>query len=105
MRPGMTPTYPSTFAGAGCVAGCSEAWLVEAWLAIRAALAETGVALAEHPTLEAATLAASAIAEPGDAVLLSPACASFDMFKDYAHRADVFRGAVHDIAAQRGTML
>lgn len=73
--------------------------------AIRAALADTGVVLTEHPTLEAATLEASAIAQPGDAVLLSPACASFDMFKDYSHRADVFRGAVQDIAAQRGTML
>ena len=73
--------------------------------AIRAALADTDVVLTEHPTLEAATLEASAIAQPGDAVLLSPACASFDMFKDYSHRADVFRGAVQDIAAQRGTML
>jgi len=37
---------------------------------------------------------AGARANPGDAVLLSPACASFDMFKDYAHRAEVFREAV-----------
>jgi UDP-N-acetylmuramoylalanine--D-glutamate ligase len=72
---------------------------------IRAALAETGVPLAEHPTLEAATRAAAAHAQAGDAVLLSPACASFDMFKDYAHRAEVFRGALKDIAAERGTML
>jgi UDP-N-acetylmuramoylalanine--D-glutamate ligase len=72
---------------------------------IRAALAETGVPLAEHPTLEAATRAAAALAQPGDAVLLSPACASFDMFKNYAHRAQVFRDALEDIAAQRGTML
>jgi UDP-N-acetylmuramoylalanine--D-glutamate ligase len=55
--------------------------------------------------LEAATRAASAVALSGDAVLLSPACASFDMFKNYAHRADVFRHAVQDIAAERGTML
>ena len=33
-------------------------------------------------------------AQAGDAVLMSPACASFDMFKDYAHRAEVFRAAV-----------
>jgi UDP-N-acetylmuramoylalanine--D-glutamate ligase len=72
---------------------------------IRAALAETGVPLAEHATLEEATRAAAAEAHAGDAVLLSPACASFDMFKHYAHRAEVFRGAVEDIAAQRGTML
>ena len=31
---------------------------------------------------------------PGDAVVLSPACSSFDMFRDYAHRAEVFRTAV-----------
>ncbi|GLU30865.1 UDP-N-acetylmuramoyl-L-alanine--D-glutamate ligase [Trinickia caryophylli] len=73
--------------------------------AIRAALAETGVALADHATLEAAVHAAAELAEPGEAVLLSPACASFDMFKNYAHRADVFRSAVEEIAAQRGTML
>ena len=58
---------------------------------IRAALADSGVTLDDQPTLEAATRAATALAEPGDVVLLSPACASFDMFKGYAHRAAVFR--------------
>jgi UDP-N-acetylmuramoylalanine--D-glutamate ligase len=72
---------------------------------IRDALAATGIALVEHNTLEAATRAAAALAQAGDAVLLSPACASLDMFKNYAHRAAVFRDAVEDIAAQRGTML
>jgi UDP-N-acetylmuramoylalanine--D-glutamate ligase len=72
---------------------------------IREALAETGAALAEHLTLEEATRAASALAEPGDAVLLSPACASLDMFDNYAHRAAVFRSTVEEIAAERGTML
>jgi UDP-N-acetylmuramoylalanine--D-glutamate ligase len=37
-------------------------------------------------------------AKPGDVVLLSPACASFDMFRDYAHRGDVFKDAVKSIA-------
>jgi UDP-N-acetylmuramoylalanine--D-glutamate ligase len=72
---------------------------------IREVLASTGVALEDHATLEAATNAAARIAEAGDAVLLSPACASLDMFKNYAHRADVFRGAVEEIAAARGVML
>ncbi|CAH2783535.1 MAG: UDP-N-acetylmuramoyl-L-alanine--D-glutamate ligase (EC [uncultured Caballeronia sp.] len=72
---------------------------------IRETLASTGVALEDHATLEAATNAAARIAQAGDAVLLSPACASLDMFRNYAHRADVFRSAVEDIAAARGVML
>ena len=72
---------------------------------IRAALEGTGIALNEQPTLEAATRAATALAQPGDVVLLSPACASFDMFRNYAHRADVFRDTVEEIAAERGTMI
>ena len=46
------------------------------------------------PTLEAAVDEARRLARPGDAVVLSPACSSFDMFRDYAHRAEVFRSAV-----------
>jgi UDP-N-acetylmuramoylalanine--D-glutamate ligase len=72
---------------------------------IREALDETGVPTHDHPSLEAATRAAAQTAKPGDAVLLSPACASFDMFRNYAHRADVFRRTVEDIAAERGVML
>ena len=72
---------------------------------LRAALADTGVMLEEHATLEAATRAASAMAEPGDAVLLSPACASMDMFRNYAHRAQVFKSTVEDIAADQGMVL
>jgi UDP-N-acetylmuramoylalanine--D-glutamate ligase len=72
---------------------------------IRTALADTGIAVTDFPTLEEATRAASVLAQPGDAVLLSPSCASFDMFKGYAHRAAVFRSTVEDIAAERGTMI
>ena len=51
---------------------------------------------------EAVRIAAS-LAAPGDAVLLSPACSSFDMFRDYKHRGDEFVRAVHSLdAAHRG---
>lgn len=70
--------------------------------AIRDTLAETGVPLVDHATLEGAVHAAADLAEPGDAVLLSPACASLDMFTNYAHRAEVFRAAVDEIAIDKG---
>ncbi len=50
-------------------------------------------------TLEAAVIAAARVALPGDTVLLSPACASLDMFRDYAHRGQVFADAVRRLAA------
>ncbi|MGO4379388.1 UDP-N-acetylmuramoyl-L-alanine--D-glutamate ligase [Pseudoduganella sp. RAF53_2] len=70
--------------------------------AIRAALADTGVKLEDLATLEEATRRASSLAHAGDAVLLSPACASLDMFKNYAHRAQVFIDTVRDIALDAG---
>ena len=69
---------------------------------LREALAGTGVPLADCAGLPAAVRAAAAGACAGDAVLLSPACASFDMFRDYAHRAEVFAEAVRELAASRG---
>jgi UDP-N-acetylmuramoylalanine--D-glutamate ligase len=62
--------------------------------AIEKAIAGTGVPFERCATLEAAVDAAFARALPGDAVLLSPACASLDMFRNYAHRAEVFAAAV-----------
>jgi UDP-N-acetylmuramoylalanine--D-glutamate ligase len=59
-----------------------------------------GVCECRHAaSLEAAVEMAASVAEPGDTVLLSPACASFDMFRDYAHRGAVFAAAVHRLAA------
>jgi UDP-N-acetylmuramoylalanine--D-glutamate ligase len=49
-------------------------------------------------TLEAAVAHAAAAAQPGDTVLLSPACASFDQFRDYEARGDAFRAAVEALA-------
>lgn len=65
------------------------------------ALAVTGVAIVHADTLETAVSKAFEAAQAGDAVLLSPACASFDMFRNYAHRAEVFCAAVHALAASR----
>jgi UDP-N-acetylmuramoylalanine--D-glutamate ligase len=48
-------------------------------------------------TLEEAVQRAASVARPGEAVLLSPACASFDMFRDYKHRGDVFAAAVRGL--------
>ncbi len=66
--------------------------------AIGEALADTGVPLLTAATLPEAVGLCADQAQPGDAVLLSPACASLDMFRDYAHRADVFREAVDALA-------
>jgi UDP-N-acetylmuramoylalanine--D-glutamate ligase len=70
--------------------------------AIRTALEGTGVKLEDCATLEEATKRAAALAHGGDCVLLSPACASLDMFKNYAHRAQVFIDTVRDIALDAG---
>jgi UDP-N-acetylmuramoylalanine--D-glutamate ligase len=70
--------------------------------AIRAALKESGVPLVDCTSLEEAVAEASRIVKPGQAVLLSPACASFDMFRNYGHRAQVFVDAVRRVAEEDG---
>ena len=70
--------------------------------AIRAALASTSTELIDCASLPEAVRQAAALAQSGDEVLLSPACASFDMFDNYAHRAQVFVDAVRELAMDRG---
>ena len=72
---------------------------------IRAVLEPTGVALLDAGSMEEAVTTATRHAQSGDAVLMSPACASFDMFRNYPHRAQVFRAAVQAIADDAGVAL
>jgi UDP-N-acetylmuramoylalanine--D-glutamate ligase len=63
------------------------------------AAARGALPIARAATMEEAVRIARELALPGDAVLLSPACSSFDMFRGYAHRGDVFTKAVKDLEA------
>ncbi|HET9206696.1 MAG TPA: UDP-N-acetylmuramoyl-L-alanine--D-glutamate ligase [Burkholderiaceae bacterium] len=69
---------------------------------IEAALAAIDLPMQRHADLPSAVRWCFEQARPGDAVLLSPACASLDMFRNYGHRAEVFVQAVHALAAERG---
>ena len=72
---------------------------------IQAALQATGVPLLQAATLPEAVQLATQQAHAGDAVLMSPACASLDMFRDYAHRAQVFCDEVQVLADAYGQTL
>jgi UDP-N-acetylmuramoylalanine--D-glutamate ligase len=72
---------------------------------IRDALQDTGVALHDAPDMPSAVSLAAQLAQSGDAVLMSPACASFDMFDHYAHRAEVFVQAVGGLAETAGVAM
>ncbi len=70
---------------------------------IEAALKGMSIQVLHAISLPAAVQLANELAMPGDAVLLSPACASFDMFQNYQHRAEVFCNAVHALNAGVGS--
>ena len=61
------------------------------------------VAVEKAGTLENAVKLAAARAKPGEVVLLSPACASYDQFRDFEARGDAFRAAVAALAEGSGT--
>jgi UDP-N-acetylmuramoylalanine--D-glutamate ligase len=58
------------------------------------------VPVVQADTMDHAVACAAALARPGDAVVLSPACSSFDMFRNYEHRAEAFRAAVARVAGR-----
>jgi UDP-N-acetylmuramoylalanine--D-glutamate ligase len=72
---------------------------------IRSVLEDAGVPLVDAGSMEEAVTQATRKAHAGDAVLMSPACASFDMFDNYPHRARVFRAAVVALADAAGVEL
>jgi UDP-N-acetylmuramoylalanine--D-glutamate ligase len=69
---------------------------------IRKAIAESGIPVVDAESMTDAVAQANQRAHAGDAVLMSPACASFDMFDNYEHRARVFCEAVSDLATESG---
>ncbi len=73
--------------------------------ALREVLQHSGVTLLDAASLEEAVKLCSEQAHSGDAVLLSPACASMDMFRNYAHRAEVFVSAVNHLVEEAGGMV
>jgi UDP-N-acetylmuramoylalanine--D-glutamate ligase len=72
---------------------------------IRQALQDTSVPLHDAADMHGAVTQAAAMARGGDAVLMSPACASFDMFDHYGHRAEVFVQAVASLAEAAGVSM
>jgi UDP-N-acetylmuramoylalanine--D-glutamate ligase len=64
---------------------------------IHRALAASGISTEDAASMEDAVGRARAAARPGDVVLLSPACASFDMFRNYEHRGEVFKAVVRGL--------
>ena len=71
---------------------------------IGVALKDSAVTLLVAKSMKEAVSLAAQQAQPGDAVLMSPACASFDMFDNYEHRARVFCEAVQALALEEGVL-
>jgi UDP-N-acetylmuramoylalanine--D-glutamate ligase len=69
---------------------------------LRAAIEPSGVPCFDLADLPSAVRRAAGLSASGDVVLLSPACASLDMFTNYAHRAQVFVDAVRELALEKG---
>ncbi len=81
-------------------AHCTACYLIgDATERLREDLGPAGVPLLEVGDLDAAVRAAADAAVPGETVLLAPACASFDAFRDYEERGDSFRDLVADLGA------
>ena len=72
---------------------------------IGAALENSAVTVLVAKSMQEAVRLAAHRAQTGDAVLMSPACASFDMFDNYEHRARIFCEAVHALALKEGVLL
>ena len=72
---------------------------------IRAALQDSAAPLHDAADMASAVSLAAELAQSGDAVLMSPACASFDMFDHYVHRAEVFVQAVSELAEAAGVAM
>jgi UDP-N-acetylmuramoylalanine--D-glutamate ligase len=78
---------------------CAAVYLIgEAAAEIEVALADTGVRIRRCGTLERAVQAAREDAHPGEVVLLSPACASYDQYRNFEVRGEHFRGLVREVA-------
>jgi UDP-N-acetylmuramoylalanine--D-glutamate ligase len=72
---------------------------------IGAVLRDAAYPVHQATTLPEAVELAAGVARSGDVVLLSPACASLDMFRNYKHRAEVFVAAVRELATEKGQVL